>query len=167
MSQYLIEEMAAAKNAGLRFETEVVGGGGDGRLQHLILRGTETGFEETISAAGVFLMIGADPHTGWLPGAIRRDRGGCVLTGDDVPVDRRRGERRPGLLETSLPGVFAVDDLRHGAVLRVDRDGIVAGLLEDCHKLATVCDRKFAALRWAMGAASLGLLLSLLWLLLY
>lgn len=119
MSRYLIDEMAAARNVTIRYGTEVVGGGGEGRLQHLVLRETETGDEEAVPAAAVFVMIGADPRTDWLPDSVRRDPWGYVLTGDDVPVGSHLPARGRLLLETSLPGVFAVGDVRHGSVKRV------------------------------------------------
>jgi thioredoxin reductase (NADPH) len=98
----------------------VVDGGGDGRLERLVLRDRRSGDEETVEAHGLFLMIGAQPLTDWLPADVERDAQGFVLTGADVsdgrawPTDRSRL-----LLETSMPGVFAVGDVRHDSVKRV------------------------------------------------
>jgi thioredoxin reductase (NADPH) len=117
MSQYLVREVEATPNVTVRLGTEIVGGGGSGALEHLVLRAVADGTEETVDADGLFLMIGLRPHTGWLPPEIDRDAQGFLLTGDDVrnwPLDRR-----PLLLETSMPGVFAAGDVRHGSVKRV------------------------------------------------
>ena len=104
----------------VRLGTEIVGGGGDGWLEHLVLRDARTGSEETVAADGLFLMIGARPHTDWLPPEVDRDEQGFVLTGTDLRDDRAWPlDRSPFLLETSMPGVFAAGDVRHGSVKRV------------------------------------------------
>jgi thioredoxin reductase (NADPH) len=78
------------------------------------------GDRETVAADGLFVLIGARPHTAWLPEEIARDGDGFVLTGEDVASDGRWPlERQPFSLETSMPGVFAAGDVRHGAVKRV------------------------------------------------
>jgi thioredoxin reductase (NADPH) len=119
MSDYLVREIGAAANIAVRHHTEAVGGGGEGRLTHLVLRDRGSGDTETVPAAGLFVLIGAEPHTQWLPDEVQRDDAGYVLTG----ADRRGGAASAGgagrLFETSLPGVFAVGDVRHGAVKRV------------------------------------------------
>jgi thioredoxin reductase (NADPH) len=71
-----------------------------------------------VPAAGLFVLIGAQPLTGWLPEAIRRDRWGFVLTGPDTG-EHWPLQRAPFLLETTTPGVFAVGDVRHGSIKRV------------------------------------------------
>jgi thioredoxin reductase (NADPH) len=119
MSHYLIRQIEATRNIDVRLGTEVVGGGGDSWLERLVLRNGE-GQEETVSAQGLCLMIGAHPRTDWLPPEVARDSRGFVLTGADLadgsPWDL---ERSPFVLETSMPGVFAAGDVRHGAVKRV------------------------------------------------
>jgi thioredoxin reductase (NADPH) len=118
MSEYLIREIGNTANVDIRYGAEVVGGGGERRLEHLLLRDRATGAVDRVPAAGLFVLIGAEPFTDWLPEAVVRDRWGYVLTGPDV--DRRWSEpRAPLLLETGLPGVFAVGDVRHGSVKRV------------------------------------------------
>jgi thioredoxin reductase (NADPH) len=87
-------------------------------LRRLVLRDAD-GAEETVRAQGLFLMIGARPHTDWLPSEIARDPRGFVLTGADLGESGWPLERAPFLLETSMPGVFAAGDVRHGAVKRV------------------------------------------------
>ena len=119
MSHYLVREVEANPNVDVRLRTEVVGGGGDGWLDHLTLRDVTTGEEETVPAAGLFLMIGAHPHTDWLPPEVSRDERGFILTGRDVPASAWPLERNPFELETSMPGVFAAGDVRHGSVKRV------------------------------------------------
>jgi thioredoxin reductase (NADPH) len=120
MSHYLARHIEATPNIEVRVRTEVVGGGGDdGWLRHLVLR-EAGGEEETVEAEGLFLMIGARPRTDWLPPEVARDSRGFILTGADLRADARWPlERRPFLLETSMPGVLAAGDVRHGAVKRV------------------------------------------------
>jgi thioredoxin reductase (NADPH) len=120
MSTYLIRAVEATPNIDVRTGTTVVGGGGEGHLGHLVLRSKDTGEEETSAADGLFVLIGADPHTDWLPRAIARERHGFLLTGDEL-LDRDEWplDRRPFALETSMPGVFAAGDVRHASVKRV------------------------------------------------
>jgi thioredoxin reductase (NADPH) len=119
MSHYLVRQVESTANVDVRLGTEVVGGGGDGWLDRLVLR-TPGGEEETVPAQGLFLMIGARPRTDWLPPEVARDARGFVLTGSDVGADSGWPlERSPFLLETSMPGVFAAGDARRGAVKRV------------------------------------------------
>jgi thioredoxin reductase (NADPH) len=120
MSHYLIQQIQATPSVEVRTGTTVVGGGGDGRLRELVLRGAAVADEEAVAADALFVLIGARPHTDWLPHDITRDRHGFLFTGEDVP--NHRGwplERRPSALETSMPGVLAAGDVRHGSVKRV------------------------------------------------
>ena len=120
MSHYLVRQLGATPNVDIRVGTEVVGGGGDGWLTHLVLRDRESGAEETVDADGLYPSIGARPHTEWLPAEIARDDRGFVLTGADVPRDGTWPlERDPFPLETSMAGVLAIGDARHGSVKRV------------------------------------------------
>jgi thioredoxin reductase (NADPH) len=120
MSDYLVRQIEATANVEVRTGTEVTGGGGTGRLDHLVLRDRTSGAEQTVGAAALFLMIGARPHTEWLPPTIERDPDGFVLTGADLSADASTALGRPPLaLETSVPGVLAVGDVRHGSVKRV------------------------------------------------
>jgi thioredoxin reductase (NADPH) len=121
MSDYLINEIDAALNIDIRHSVEVVGGGGDGRLEWLDLKDRRTGQVEAAPAAAVFVLIGAQPHTGWLQDVVARDKWGYIVTGDDLA---RAGaawpaDRTPLHFETSLPGVFAIGDVRHGSIKRV------------------------------------------------
>jgi thioredoxin reductase (NADPH) len=120
MSHYLTREVEAAPNVEPRLGTEVVGGGGDGRLERLTLRRRADGATEAVAADALFLMIGACPNTDWLPAEIARDPGGYLRTGADLESDGSWPlDRRPLALETSMPGVFAAGDVRHGSMNRV------------------------------------------------
>jgi thioredoxin reductase (NADPH) len=120
MSEYLVREIEATDNIEVRLGHQVVGGGGEGRLEHLVLRDIGSQTETTVDANALFLLIGAQPNTEWLPPDIERDERGFVLTGADVSQrSASRPGRRASLLETSMPGVFAAGDVRHGAVKRV------------------------------------------------
>ncbi|MEV5966433.1 FAD-dependent oxidoreductase [Kribbella sp. NPDC051952] len=120
MSQYLIDAIDAAPNVTVRASSEIVGGGGDGRLQEIRLRNRETGDEDTLAADGLFVMIGAVPGTGWLPEDVGRDARGFVLTGSDAAADPHWDtDRPPQPYESTVPGLFAVGDVRCGSVKRV------------------------------------------------
>jgi len=119
MSHYLVRQLEATPNVDIRIGTEIVGGGGDGWLTHLVLRDRTGGAEETVAADGLYLAIGARPHTEWLPSEVARDDRGFVLTDADVPPQAWPLDRDPYPLETSMPGVLAIGDARHGSVKRV------------------------------------------------
>jgi thioredoxin reductase (NADPH) len=118
MSDYLIREIGNAPNIDVRFRTELAGGGGAGHLEYLELRDKGSGETRREPAGGLFVLIGAEPLTGWLPGQVGRDQWGFILTGRDTGT-RWPLRRAPLLLETSMPGVFAVGDVRRGTVKRV------------------------------------------------
>jgi thioredoxin reductase (NADPH) len=119
MSHYLVRQVEAMPKVEVRLGTEIVGGGGDGWLEQLVLRDRTNGGEETVDAGGLFLMIGARPLTDWLPPEVDRDERGFVLTGTDLPDDAWPLDRSRFELETSMPGVLAAGDARHGSVKRV------------------------------------------------
>jgi thioredoxin reductase (NADPH) len=124
MSRYLIEEIEATENIQVRSNTQVIDGGGQGRLEHLVLKDRATKRTETVPAAALFVLIGARPHTEWLPEEVMRDERGYIITGSDLLRDGSLPEgwpleRPPMLLETSVPGVFAAGDVRCGSVKRV------------------------------------------------
>jgi thioredoxin reductase (NADPH) len=118
MSRYLIRAVEAAPKVEVRTRVTVTGGGGAQRLERLELHDAAAGRDETVPAEGLFVLIGAHPLTDWLPPAMARDRYGFLLTGDDLNGAWRL-ERSPYSLETSIPGVFAAGDARHGSVKRV------------------------------------------------
>jgi thioredoxin reductase (NADPH) len=154
MSRYLVRQLHATPNVSVRLGTEIVGGGGEGWLTHLVLRNSATGEEDTVEAQELFLAIGAHPRTNWLPEAIARDEHGFVLTGPDVPGEAWPLEREPYPLETSLPGVLAVGDVRHGSIKRVASavgEGSVA--VRVLHRLLDPADGAPAAGRVAESTA--------------
>ena len=118
MSDYLIREIESAANVDVRYGTEVVGGGGAGRLEQIRLQCGDAREAAAEPADGLFVLIGAEPYTQWLPDAVSRDRWGFILTGPQL-AKRWTLRREPLLLETSTPGVFAAGDIRHGSVKRV------------------------------------------------
>jgi len=148
MSRYLYDEIehssspdAEGPGIEVRLNTEIVGGGGEGRLERLELRDRRTGHVDEVPATTLFVLIGARPHTGWLPDGVRRDPGGYVLTGADVTRAEASGERAPLGFETSVPGIFAVGDVRHSSVKRVAAavgQGAVA--IQQAHELLAGSD---------------------------
>jgi thioredoxin reductase (NADPH) len=124
MSDYLLTEIATTANIRVRLRTEVVAAGGDAHLETLILRATDSDATQVVPASALFLMIGAEAHTGWLRDSVARDERGFILTGHHLvqagalPAEWPL-QRPPTLLETSIPGVFAAGDVRHRSVKRV------------------------------------------------
>jgi thioredoxin reductase (NADPH) len=120
MSQYLIDQIRRKSNIRVLLNTQVSGVRGDAGLSEVDLLDAATGTTTTETSGGVFVFIGADAETDWLPDAVARDPRGYILTGTSLPKGTGRyTERDPYLLETSVPGVFAVGDVRFGPVKRV------------------------------------------------
>jgi thioredoxin reductase (NADPH) len=124
MSRYLIQRIENSNNVMLRPRTVVEGLEGSDRLERVRWRQLDSGAVETRPVRHLFLMTGADPNTAWLKGCVRLDDKGFVKTGADLRADelleaRWPLSRAPYLTETSLPGVFAVGDVRSGSVKRV------------------------------------------------
>jgi len=124
MSRYLIRRIEDSTKIELRTRTELVALEGEDRLERVRWRNTVTGEEEVASIGHVFVMTGAVPNTHWLDGCVALDKNGFIKTGpdlshDDLTAARWPLARAPHLLETSLPGVFAVGDSRAGNVKRV------------------------------------------------
>lgn len=120
MSHYLIEQLRAKPNIRLRVRAEVSGVEGGQALEAVTITSRDTGETVREASGGLFVFIGADAETDWLPAAVIRNDRGYVLTGDDVV---RSGHwplgRDPYLLETSTPGIFACGDVRLAPVKRV------------------------------------------------
>jgi thioredoxin reductase (NADPH) len=122
MSSYLVRAIESTPNVAVRHRTEVVDGAGDGALERVTLIDRANDTVEEVSAAALFIMIGGEPHTRWLPDKLARDGRGYLITGRDLlarPGGHWENEREPLTLETSMAGVFAAGDVRQGSIKRV------------------------------------------------
>ena len=124
MSQYLVDRIEAAENVDVMTRVEVAEVRGDEHLERIIVRDVDTGAQREMEVAAMFIFIGAAPHTAMVADLVERDEKGFVLTGRDLLREGRgpRGwtpDRDPFLYETSVPGIFAVGDLRAGSGKRV------------------------------------------------
>src|SRR5207245_4440991 len=120
MSRYLVDQLATRPNVDVRYRAEVVGAHGEASLELIDVEDRQTGERERVGSGGLFIFIGADAETSWLPPEIALDARGYVLTGSDVrAAGRWQFDRDPYLLETSVPGIFACGDVRFSPVKRV------------------------------------------------
>src|SRR5215203_1130439 len=120
MSSYLVDAISAMPMIKVHVNTEVVGGHGDGQLEWITLRDRKSGQEKHLPLASLFVMIGARPRTDWLPPEVDRDSYGFLYTGADAAsCPSWNLPRSPHPHETSIPGLFAVGDVRSGSVKRV------------------------------------------------
>ncbi|HEX6383738.1 MAG TPA: FAD-dependent oxidoreductase [Anaerolineae bacterium] len=124
MSQYLVDQINTTENIEVLTRTEVTEVHGKDRLDAITMINKDTGARKTVPAAALFIFVGAVPHTELVAGIVERNNAGFILTGPDLIQDGQRPKnwklkRDPYLLETSVPGIFAVGDVRHGAVRRV------------------------------------------------
>lgn len=119
MSEYLIKEMETTPNIDIWYSSEVVAGQGEDRLEAITVRNYEEDTEKQLAADGLFVLIGSQPHTDWLPEGVDRDEWGFIVVGRDVDPKRFPLDRLPFGFETTIPGVFAVGDVRRGSVKRV------------------------------------------------
>jgi thioredoxin reductase (NADPH) len=125
MSRYLIHQINETPNIHVLLTSKVIEVNGENRLESITLIHTQTGQLETFPTSGLYIFIGAVPHTDGVAGLIQRDANGFVLTGPDLMQNGRERpqgwtlDRQPYLLETNVPGIFAVGDVRHGSTKRV------------------------------------------------
>jgi thioredoxin reductase (NADPH) len=120
MSRYLVEQLANRANIRVLYRTEVVAAHGEGSLEGIDVRDSTNGETRRLPSSGLFIFIGADAETAWLPPEIALDRKGYVLTGSDVrDPGRWQLDRDAYLLEASVPGIFACGDVRFSPVKRV------------------------------------------------
>jgi thioredoxin reductase (NADPH) len=124
MSQYLIDEIGRTANIHVEFQTQVTEVHGAERLEAITIECGRTNTSQRVDACAMFIFIGAQPGTDWLDGIVARDKNGFILTGSSLMEDGKPPRtwtlrRPPTLLETSVPGIFAVGDVRHGSVKRV------------------------------------------------
>ena len=124
MSQYLIRDIEQTPNIRVECGAEVVAVHGENKLEAISISCATSGSVDRVSASALFVFIGAAPRTDWLDGFVERDNRGFILTGPDLIRRGKRPngwtvDRDPHLLVASVPGVFAVGDVRHGSVKRV------------------------------------------------
>ena len=124
MSQYLIDQIKRTPNIEVETHAQVVEVHGQERLEAISIHCGDSNETERVAANSLYVFIGAEPRTDWLAGVVERDERGFILTGADLLRDgkRVRGwplERDPYWMETSVPGIFAAGDVRHGSVKRV------------------------------------------------
>src|SRR5689334_16663874 len=124
MSEYLVKEITSTPNIAVRRGAVVTGGAGTCSLESLTIQDQASGVTETVPAAALFVLIGAEPRTQWLPDDITRDRWGFVVTGTDLKASGHPPvswplQRPPMLLESSLAGVFAAGGVSSGSAKRV------------------------------------------------
>ena len=124
MSQYLINQLKTTPNIQIEYNTSVVEAHGEDRLEAISIRCHETNEINKVPTNSLFIMIGAAPNTDWLAGIVERDERGFIYSGPQLTRDGKRPngwklDREPGLLETNVPGIFVVGDVRHGSVKRV------------------------------------------------
>jgi thioredoxin reductase (NADPH) len=151
MSTYLIEEIAASANVEVLLQTRVVDGSGGHRLEAVTLADDAAGTSRTVPAGALFVLIGATPHTAWLPPAVARDSHGFVVAGSELAHDDLLGgwllPRSPRAFETSVPGVFAVGDVRSRSMKRVASSvGEGSGAISEIHHYLET-QTKWSALR--------------------
>jgi len=124
MSQYLIDQIDGTENISLVVNTEVTAVDGTDRLETITIKNNKSGESEELPADAIFIFIGAVPGTGIIKEVVEVDEAGFIYTGQDLVRNGRRPKnwkprRDPFPLETSVPGIFAAGDVRHGVIRRV------------------------------------------------
>src|SRR5437867_6048399 len=137
LSPDLVKQIERTRNIRVRVNSQVVDAYGESRLEGVIVRHRVSGTTEAVGVHGLFVLLGAEPGSAWLKGTAERDQDGYLLTGPDLESHQARAQawpldRAPLWLETSLPGVFAAGDVRHGAESQVSvavHEGAIAIML--------------------------------------
>jgi thioredoxin reductase (NADPH) len=124
MSQYLINQLKATSNIQIEYNSSLVAAHGNDHLEAISIHCATTNETNKVPANSLFIMIGAEPNTDWLADIVERDERGFIYSGSNLIRDGKRPsgwklDRDPALLETSVPGIFVVGDVRHGSVKRV------------------------------------------------
>jgi thioredoxin reductase len=151
MSKYLVDEIAAAANVEVLLRSRLVDGAGNGRLETLTIADDAIGGTTAVPAEALFVLIGARPHTAWLPPQVARDAHGFVVAGAELAHDGLLDDwllpRSPRNFETSIPGVFAVGDVRSRSMKRVASSvGEGSGAIKEIHHYLE-SESKWSALR--------------------
>ena len=137
LSPDLVKQIERIRNIRVRVNSQVVDAYGESRLEGVIVRHRVSGTTEAVGVHGLFVLMGAEPGSTWLKGTVERDQDGYLLTGSELEPNQERPQawpldRAPLWLETSLPGVYAAGDVRHGAVRQVSaavHEGAIAIML--------------------------------------
>src|SRR2546427_346437 len=137
LSADLVKQIERTRNIRVRVNSQVVDAYGESRLEGVIVRHRVSGTTEAVGVHGLFVLMGAEPGSTWLKGTVERDQDGYLLTGSELEPNQERPQawpldRAPLWLETSLPGVYAAGDVRHGAVRQVSaavHEGAIAIML--------------------------------------
>jgi thioredoxin reductase (NADPH) len=151
MSDYLVKQIHAFPNIEVRLGAEVIGGEGGTRLERVTVRDKARNVVDAIPAELLFALIGATPHTDWLDGLLQRDAKGFIRTGRDVDFGSFPLSREPMSFETSVPGIFAIGDVRFGSTKRVATAvGEGAGAVQNIHeymeeRLGAIQDKRHRA----------------------
>jgi thioredoxin reductase (NADPH) len=124
MSKYLVDQIDKTPNIEVMPNTELAALSGTDRLEAITIKNRDTRKTQQMPADALFIFIGAYPHTEIVADLVERDEAGFILTGLDLIREGRRprnwkGKRDPFLMETSVPGIFAAGDVRHGVIRRV------------------------------------------------
>lgn len=143
MSDYLVQQIRATPQIDVRLGAEVVGAEGEDRMVRLSIRDHASQAVESIPCQLLFVLIGAVPHTDWLADQLQRDARGFIVTGPDVDPARWPLLRPPMSFETSVPGVFAAGDVRHGSTKRMaSAVGEAAGAVPQVHEYLAEAQRE-------------------------
>lgn len=135
MSDYLVRQIRSNPNIDVRLDSEVIGGDGGQYLSNLVIRDKKRSESESIPVNLLFVLIGATPYTDWLKDILELNKTGAIVTGQDINPRNWPLERRPMFFEASVPGVFAVGDVRQNSVKRLAAAvGEGAGAVQNVHE---------------------------------